>query len=87
MSDDSDRVLQQLGELAALQHQTQETEKRILTQALTLADATRKRMDDLRAGANAGQADAMADYEAAARDLGQLQTIIETSRRVLGHKT
>jgi len=74
----------QLGELAAMQAQTDAMERRILSIAETKLDELEKKLADARTAAMTGGDQAKADYAEMIHERGRLNIVIANARAVLG---
>lgn len=76
-----DNTHRQLGELAAMSHQTQEAERRILARALEMLKQVEADIEPARAQALTGGGD---HYQHLISERGHLQQVVATSRKHLG---
>lgn len=76
-----DNTNRQLGELAAMSHQTQEAERRILERALEMLAKVEEDIGPARAQALTGGGD---HYQHLIAERGRLQQVVATSRKHLG---
>lgn len=73
-----------LGELAVMSHKVTETERRILARGQELLKAAQDAMDESRAAALAGDADASRRYQDAVAERGRCEMVIAQARKNLG---
>ena len=72
-----------LGELAGLAHQTEQTERNILKRAKELHAKAQRDQAEARKAARAGDAEASKRYLAATEDIGRLERVINKANRTL----
>lgn len=80
---DHKAVHRNLGELAAVANQTEETERRILRRAGDMLERARKAAAAARPGALAGDDKQSRAYQAAVEERGRLEQVIEAANRAL----
>lgn len=73
-----------LGELAVMSHKVTETERRILARGEELLKKAQAEIDESRAAALAGDAEASRRYQDAVAERGRCQMVIAQARKNLG---